>query len=152
MIKQFLSDVSWDDLDYQIIATPPGMLTNYLNCYFQRLMMYWCVTYSGPVVNITHCRSGFKAHSWVFVLCLYNVGQRLDLQCILLYRMGNWVSTSCWATWSAKIQGYTCNREYPAIGQLPIEDINSFKGEVLQYSILRDWNWTPLIGAYTRYW
>ena len=23
-IKQFLSDVSWDDLDYQIVATPPG--------------------------------------------------------------------------------------------------------------------------------
>ena len=27
VIKQFLSDVSWGDLDYQIIDTPPGMLT-----------------------------------------------------------------------------------------------------------------------------
>ena len=26
-IKQFLSDVSWDDLDNQIIDTLPGMMT-----------------------------------------------------------------------------------------------------------------------------
>ena len=38
-IKQFLSDVSWGDLDYQIIDTLPGMMT-IVRCYFQRLVMY----------------------------------------------------------------------------------------------------------------
>jgi len=28
-----------------------------IKSYFQRLVMYWCVRYSGPVVNVIHCRS-----------------------------------------------------------------------------------------------
>ena len=32
MIKQFLSDVMWEDLDYLIIDTPPGKITDLLLC------------------------------------------------------------------------------------------------------------------------
>jgi len=33
MIKQFLSDVCWGDLDFQLIDTPPGTFDEHINDY-----------------------------------------------------------------------------------------------------------------------
>ena len=129
MIKhnQMCSGLGWPGLpDYWYTSR----YDHNIKCYFQRLVMYWCVRYSGPVVNVdtVHSTDQYTLGLDSMGLCTAVLGGRLDLQIMpLIIQEEKCIPTSF---------------EQPKLQS--DEDIKEIKGKV---TIIHSRSWPSLIRA-----
>lgn len=80
MIKQFLRDVDWGELDYLIVDTPPGTSDEHLS-----IVQYLSSTQVDGAVIITtpqvwHARTHARTHALLPDLTRVKLPHKLDLQ------------------------------------------------------------------------